>query len=134
MVTIQGRNLSRVNISITALFMLAEVLPSLNCGIHPVLCFSQNKHPTFWADIPWYNVLLPWSEHAGNVIPLLCQQATKWSPFLGFGVLFPSAFPAGGVLSVGVDPVPARVGLLPTQTLLPRGRTSHHPLTSENTP
>lgn len=34
--------------------MLAKVLVSLNCGIHPVLCFSQNKHPTAWADIPWY--------------------------------------------------------------------------------
>lgn len=94
MVTIQVRNLSHINISITALFMLAEVLPSLNCCIHSVLCSSQNKHPAFWADIPWYNVLPPCSGHAGNGVQLLCQQETKWSPFLGPGVLFPSACPS----------------------------------------
>lgn len=93
MVTIEIRNLSHVNISITALLMLAEVLASLNCCIHPVLCFSQNKHPTFWVDNPWYNALLPCFEHTGNVILLLCQQVTKWSSFLSFGLLFPSAFP-----------------------------------------
>lgn len=32
-------------------------------------------------------VLPPCSGHAGNVILLLCQQKSKWSPFLHFGVL-----------------------------------------------
>lgn len=36
----KSRNFSHVNTSTTALFMLAKVLPSLNHGIHPVLCFS----------------------------------------------------------------------------------------------
>lgn len=93
-VTIQIRNLSHVNISINALFMLAEVLLSLNCGIHPVLCFSQNKQLTFWADIPWYNVLLPCSDHAGNgyTIAMSTDNEIKPLPWLWGSV--PTCFPS----------------------------------------
>lgn len=54
-------------------------------------------------------------------------------PFPWLWGAVPVSFPTGCVLSVSIDPVPVCMGLLLTQTLLPWGCASHHPLASKNT-